>query len=399
MSSYSALAASLINAPQSRVSLHGAAKLEMMRKYASVIFGRAALELPSIIVAGTKGKGSTCAVADAVLRANGLKNGLFTSPHLVTPRERIKIGGVPIPEEVYVETFEKLKSILGRHKMEMPPFFALHALMAGMLFGDGGVESAVIECGVGGRFDWTKIFDPTVTGITRLEYDHIETLGSTPRSISWHKFGVCTSRSVNLTIEQHGEFAVMLAKHVKDAGLNIRIVRPEYHGPMGLRGPCAEENTALGVELARELCKILGHRNFDPTEGAKRADIAGRFHEIDSGGIKWLLDGAHTSESVIHCAEWYDSLRRNSQQDVLLCSTTKKRNPSVILAPLLGQRQWRRIIYVKSYTEHSRLPGADEVKDLETAIRVAKEAGPKAVLATGSLHLIGDIMKSLGWSP
>ena len=399
MKGYSTLAAALINAPQSKVPLHGKAKLEAMGEYARAVFGRSVLELPSIVVAGTKGKGSTCAVADAVLRANGLRNGLFTSPHLVTPRERIRIGGAPISEEVYVDTFYKLKTILERHKLEMPPFFALHTLMAGMLFSDGKVETAVIECGVGGRFDWTKIFDPTVTGITRLEYDHIESLGSTPRSIAWHKFGVCTERSVNFTIQQHGDFEKALTSHVRSSGLKMNIVKPEYRGLMGLRGPCAEENTAMGVAVARALYEVLGRTGFDAAAGAKAADIAGRFYEMNAGGMKWLLDGAHTTESVIHCAEWYDSLRRDSTSDVLLCSTTKKRNPSAILAPLLNGRNWKKIIYVSSYGDYDRLAHAHQAKDLAEAISVAKQATPKAVLATGSLHFIGDIMKALGWKP
>lgn len=397
MSEYERLVSSLVNAPMSGFKARGMEKLQVIAKYSEALFG-GKIHVPSIVVAGTKGKGSTCTVAESVLRANRIRTGLYTSPHLTTPRERICINGRAISERLYMDAYDHIQIQLKRNGLPVPPFFAMHTLMAGLLYCDGSIDAAVIECGVGGRFDWTKIFNPTVTGITKLEYEHTESLGNTPREISWHKFGVCTQTSRNFTIPQQKDFGDELALHSKNSGINITTIAPKYAGSMGLIGPCAEENTALGIALARSLCESLKIENFDPSKGAAQAAIAGRFHQMKKQGITWLLDGAHTTESILHCTSWYDSLKRQDTNDCLICATTKKRNPEQILAPLLNKK-WKRAIYIDSYSKNKKPFACETAHSIEEALTLAKGANPEAVLVTGSLHLVGDFMKMLGWKP
>jgi folylpolyglutamate synthase len=398
MTGYEALVAQLISRPISAEQPPPDEKLAQIAVYARALFG-GKISIPSIVVSGTKGKGSTCTVADSVLRHNGLRTGLFTSPHLTTPRERIRVNGRAISEAQYVETYHCLDNLLKQNSLQMPPFFALHTLMAGIIFSRAGIDGAVIECGVGGRYDWTKIFEPRVTGITSLGYDHLATLGTTPSSISWHKFGICTEKSLNFTTPQQPDFQLALMDHVAKTGIPITTIEPRYAGLMGLRGPCAEENSAVGARLAQALADVIGRRPFEVAPGVKAADIGGRFQSLHARGVDWLLDGAHTLESVTFCNQWYEGQHRDASCDVLLCATTKGRDPKVILAPLFAGKKWKEAIWVRPYHDIPPPEGYWVASDLPAAIARAISHRPGSVLVTGSLYLVGDLLKELNWRP
>jgi folylpolyglutamate synthase len=397
MSVYESLVQKLITVPSSLSPPRSADKLALIANYAKALFG-GTIHIPSIIVAGTKGKGSTCAVADSVLRHNNLKTGLFTSPHLATPRERIRINGGPISESQYLDAYHRCQSLLTQHHLPTPPFFALHTLMAGLIFTDSHLDAAVIECGIGGRYDWTKLFVPDIAGITNLGYDHLSVLGDTPESISWHKFGVCTSTTANFTTTQSPDFDSALAAHSDRSGLKLTVVPPVYNGRMGLRGPTAECNSALGAALAIGLGNRIG-RPITVESGVAAAEIAGRYHSFLSNNIEWLLDGAHTAESVECCCEWYESMNRDMSQDVLMCATTKDRQPQELLARLVNGRWWKKIVWVNGYRPDAMVEGAVSAENLEHALRLVRAQRPRGVLVTGSLHLVGDTLKLLGWRP
>jgi folylpolyglutamate synthase len=152
-----------------------------------------------IHVAGTKGKGSTCSYTERILRNAGLKTGLFTSPHLVQVRERIRINGVPISEPLFVrylqETWDKLSDIdlIGGEEStnRMPTYFRFLTLMAFHAFLQEKVDVAVIEVGIGGLFDATNVIDrPIVCAITSLGLDHVKLLGNSLTLIARHKAGI-----------------------------------------------------------------------------------------------------------------------------------------------------------------------------------------------------------------
>jgi folylpolyglutamate synthase len=398
MTTYEKLVAQLIAKPPSPTSLTGIEKLSQIAHYGQILFG-GAITIPSVVISGTKGKGSTCSVTESILRHNGLKTGLFTSPHLTTPRERIRINGLAISEAEYVDLYHYVEHLLTKKSLPTLPFFAFHTLMAGIIFRESHVKAAVIECGVGGRYDWTKLFKPKVTGITSLGYDHLDSLGTTPRSISWPKSGICTKTSRNFTTVQDPDFDRELKDHSIQAGIPINTVQPYYTGQMGLRGPCAEENSAVGIALASALAEEIQWRPFTATCGVKEADIGGRFHCLRAKGVDWLLDGAHTLESVQFCNQWYESKQRDPSGDVLLCATTKQRDPLVILAPLMAGKKWKNVIWVQKYNSEIGFKQSIVVEDLPAAIQRAIAEKPGSVLVTGSLHLVGDLLKELGWKP
>ena len=141
---------------------------------------------PTLHVAGTKGKGSTCAFAASILRAAGLRVGLYTSPHLITFRERFRINGRPIPEE-------KLAEVVGRIQPNAAPdltFFEVTTACAFLYFAQERVDAAVVEVGLGGRLDATNLLMPEVTVITPISLDHMDKLGDTVEAIAREKAGI-----------------------------------------------------------------------------------------------------------------------------------------------------------------------------------------------------------------
>lgn len=151
-------------------------------------------KLKFVHVAGTKGKGTTCAFTESILRGQGLKTGFFTSPHLVSPCERIRINGKPISEEKFEEYFdfcyENLHNSGKEEHLRELSFFKMTFLMSLKCFLEEKVDVAIIEVGIGGRFDFTNLITPEVCGITLIEFDHVITLGNTISSIAHHKAGI-----------------------------------------------------------------------------------------------------------------------------------------------------------------------------------------------------------------
>lgn len=381
----------MVRAPHSGLQFTHEEKLKYSLNYVNCLFG-GKIGLPSVVVAGTKGKGSTCSVIESVLRHNGFKTGLFTSPHLVSPRERIKINGKSINGEMYVSIYQELEKCLKGCSLKMPPFFGVQTLMAAMAFTSNPIDVAVIECGIGGRFDWTQVFSPSVSVVTHLEYDHVELLGRTADSIAWHKAGVFKPNIPALSPIQNHEFFVPLQKYSKQQGANLRIVEPYYQGEMGLRGPTAMENTSLGIEASIEIGKIF-QKEIDPTQGARTVDILGRYQTVFKDNINWMLDGAHSKESLLSCYRWYTQNRKNSSSDVLLCAMTKSRDSETLLSPFFSL-PFKEKIFVKSY---GLMPGSNLKisNNLKESISYAKSLNPHSVLVTGSLHLVGDTMRRL----
>jgi dihydrofolate synthase/folylpolyglutamate synthase len=144
---------------------------------------------PSVVIAGTKGKGSTCALLESILRAAGYRTGLFTSPHLHSWRERIQVDRVLIAQHEVVAAVERLKPIVARLQ-DQPTVFELATAIALRYFADREIEIAVLEVGLGGRYDTVNVVVPRVSAITPISYDHMAVLGNTLAEIASAKAGI-----------------------------------------------------------------------------------------------------------------------------------------------------------------------------------------------------------------
>ena len=195
------------------------------------LFGHPEKKFAYIHVAGTNGKGSVCAFLDSMLRMAGKKTGLFTSPHLITTTERMKINGQNISEEAFTEIFEELLHVVKvREKAGHlhPTYFEWLYLMAMIWFGRQGIEYGIIETGLGGRLDATNhIAQPVLTIITSISYDHMEILGSTLTEIAGEKAGILKAGVPVICDGSEPEAVAVIRQKAALLHCPLKVIEPE----------------------------------------------------------------------------------------------------------------------------------------------------------------------------
>ncbi|XP_023346153.1 folylpolyglutamate synthase, mitochondrial isoform X2 [Eurytemora carolleeae] len=331
--------------------------------------------IKTIHVSGTKGKGSTCAFCESILRHHGLRTGFYSSPHLVSATERVRLDGLPIHKEKFTEYFWIVynKVCRGRLSEDRPPYFQFLTILAFYIFWREAVEVAIIEVGIGGEYDCTNIIrNPVVTGITALGLDHTNILGNYISEIAWHKAGIM-KRGVTTYIDGDQPEAALkkIEERGKEKGADVSIVPflDEYgwgRFPMilGLHGQVQQRNASLALALSRHFLSTLlkeptpavlletgvGISTVQPFNiraedalGLLLTDWPGRNQLIQQGRINYLLDGAHTEESIKACRSWFNvaskRLVTNSTEKIfkiMVFNTSGDRDPRVLLQPFLN---------------------------------------------------------------
>jgi len=256
---------------------------------------------PSVQIAGTNGKGSTAVMLDSICRTAGIKSGLYTSPHLVSITERIKVSGVEITREDFAACAtvvrEVSEQLLTKKQIEaLPTFFEHITAIALLAFRNARVELAILETGLGGRLDSTTAANARIVGIMSIAFDHEEYLGNTIESIAAEKAAII----------RPGVRAV-IARQYEPAALDVLLKRCEQVGVtpvlaesvatdgivLGLRGQHQKDNAAVAIKLA-ELLRTEGFAISDSAivDGLKTANHAARL-ELIPHKPSFLIDGAH----------------------------------------------------------------------------------------------------------
>lgn len=306
-----------------------------------------------IHIAGTKGKGSTCAFISSILsqylptpsspesesQPKLHKVGLFTSPHLRFVRERIQINNTPLTEEQFAryffETWDRLESAAVARDEDpkgpgsKPVYFRYLTLMAFHTYMCEGVDAAVIECGIGGEYDSTNILDkPVVTGITSLGIDHVAILGGTIGEIAWHKAGIMKPGAAACTAPQAPEAMKVLQDRAREKGVDLQIAtgHPQLQPgspdaiPLGLSGDIQYKNAELATSICANFLRARGFPDIPspsdlPTSplpepfirGLETVKLGGRCEKRIEGNIAWHIDGGHTLDSIEETGKWYSS--------------------------------------------------------------------------------------------
>jgi dihydrofolate synthase/folylpolyglutamate synthase len=250
-------------------------------------------------VAGTNGKGSTCAMIEAGLRAAGVRTGLFTSPHLVEPTERIQIEGTPVTPDQFQQAFQVVHDCAERLDLDChPTYFETVTAMAFWLFRELAVETAVVETGLGGRLDATNVVEPVLTVITPIDFDHEAYLGHTIEAIAGEKAGILKPGVLAVFAKQRPEAEAVL--NARAAQLGVQVTRAEEFEIRDL------EIDSRGSRFSGIVCPLAGEHQVD---NAVTAALALRALGASTDGIamtQWpgrleyvapnpdiLLDGAH----------------------------------------------------------------------------------------------------------
>lgn len=348
-----------------------------------------------IHVAGTNGKGSTCAFIDSLARSHGMRTGLFTSPHLVDFRERFRVNGEMISEEETARYLTEIRSLVSEWE-DHPTFFEL-ALALGMKFFRGsGCELIVLETGMGGRLDATTAVPADVCVLTPIAMDHAEWLGETLAEIAGEKAGIIVSDAPVVSALQDEAAARVICQRANRMRSSLTVVDKAVEGyRVGLAGVHQRENAALALESLLQLGVEL---RFDSVkEGLAHLEWAGRFEVICESPLT-VIDGAHNPHAAeILVQTWreqygdvkpvviFGAIESKDLRGVLAC--VSELAEKIIFTPIDSPRtlQFEELQEFEAL-ERVTLLQADHLKD---AVSVALQEN-LPILITGSLYLLGE---------
>lgn len=377
---------------------------------------------PLVQVGGTNGKGSVAAMLATMLKAAGRRVGLYTSPHLVSFRERIRVNGEAIPEDRIVDGVEALGTLIARLNATM---FEATTALALDHFAREAVDLAVLEVGLGGRLDATTVGTPSVTVLTRIDLDHEAYLGATLGEIATEKAAIIRG-GLALVAAQAPEAASVISRRADEVAVPLLLEGRDLHvtvksrtlesqrlagrGPdwaiddlvLSLLGTFQPGNALLAVAAAR----ALGVAEPAMRDGLERVRWPGRFHVIGRDP-RFVLDGAHNPGAARALAA---SLREFfTPEDVtLVVGILRDKNASEIFRALASVAG--RVILTRSSS-----PRAADPEDLRAHIppavfgsvetapspsraleMAARPVSTPIICVTGSLTLVGDVLRSLG---
>ena len=267
---------------------------------------------PLIVVGGTNGKGSTCAILESILHLAGYRVGCYTSPHFLRYNERVRVGRVELPDAALVTAFGEVERM--RDDVELT-YFEYGTLAALWLFAEQRVDVAVLEVGLGGRLDAVNAFDADCAVVTAVDIDHVDYLGVDREAIGAEKAGifragrpaVCSDPSPPERLVRHAaEVGAGLLRIGQDFGAKVQGKHWQYWGPRGrrsalphpvLRGACQLENAAAAITALECLRERLPVTMNDIRQGLLQAELPGRF-QVMPGRPPVILDVAHNPHAA-----------------------------------------------------------------------------------------------------
>jgi len=365
---------------------------------------------PSTLVGGTNGKGSVAAMLDAMVSASGLRTGLYTSPHLVRPSERIRIAGEDIPDSEFHRVLGVVRAAcergladgrLGAH----PSFFEVMTASALCAFRDAHVDAAVLEVGLGGRLDATNATEPLVSTIVTVSLDHLETLGTTLEAIAGEKAGIVRAGRPLVSGVVQPEVIAVLRSRCDAIGATWIDAR-ETQLPSGVRltldGTHQRDNARVAVATFQAFSRALGRApdSRSARQGLETARWPGRL-QLVPGAPSILLDGAHNAAGAEALAA-HLALRGGPKPILLFAAMADKDLPG-ILGPLVPhvasvvttQPGVTRAADSKDVAAAARalgLPAGAEPDPARAFEKARALAGPGGlVLVAGSLYLVGAV--------
>jgi dihydrofolate synthase/folylpolyglutamate synthase len=407
-------------------------------------------KFPGILIAGTNGKGSTAATLASILRASGLRTGLYTSPHLVRINERIRISG----SEISDDDFALLHDVVDRTAERLveegelpwhPSFFEMLTAIAFEYFAQNKVEIAVLEVGMGGRLDATNVIKPRVSVITDISLDHQKFLGNTVTEIAGEKAGIIRPGGVVVTLPQQPAANDVIGNTILELGAQgvsaVPYVPPVSPGsdeyptrtpesaaeclasryPLQVMGKQISVETPLvgrhqlrNIALAIATAEVLSHQGFPITpetieRGIRETRWPGRFQVMPAQGTapEYIFDVAHNPAGAWALRSTLSACYEDRPLTFVFGAMRDKAIGEIaeILFPLAA-----RVIATRADNPRSATP--DEIReaaartatDIEDAIdvtsaldRACSLAGPRGIVViTGSIYIVGEAMRVLG---
>jgi dihydrofolate synthase / folylpolyglutamate synthase len=355
-------------------------------------------------VAGTNGKGSVCAMLDSICRAAGYRTALFTSPHLVTFRERIQVNGELIPEEDVARGLTTIRALVADWDPH-PTFFEIVTALALVHFRDAAVDLVVLETGMGGRLDSTNATEPIVSVLTPIDYDHQKWLGNSLTEIAGEKAGIIKARTPVVSAAQPAEAVAVIRARAAERESPLEFVsEPFTRFPVALLGAHQKENAALAV-AALHAAKI------EVDDAALERGLAtvhwpARFQRWDE---RTIIDGAHNPAGARSLTASWREIFGDQRASVILALLSDKDVGAfcaaltpVVKRFLLPAIRCERALRPEQLrlTISQALPSLPLIPypTLVEAWAAAREE-EEPILITGSLHFAGEALAFLQGEP
>lgn len=413
----------------------GGFRLERMEALLELL-GRPERACPAVHVAGTKGKGTTCAALASLLDACGLRVGLYTSPHLVSLRERIRLGAAPAPDALWLDAARRVLPAAGElgDSGDPPTFFEVTTALAFEVYRAAGADLVVLETGLGGRVDATNVVRPVAVAITRIARDHVAVLGADTAAIAREKAGVIKAgvpvvaapvdpAAIEVVRARAGELGApleLLGRELEREVLSAAPLRARLTTPRGSRevatplvGAALADDLLLAVAGAEHALAALGRGGLGDAavaRGLGRLRWRGRFDRVQPpGGPLVVVDAAHDEASARALVAAWDAAFPGVRPVLLLGVSADKDLPAI--AGALGPAV-REAFCCRAGSPRAAAP--ERLVELLVAAGAPAEAveeGPAVafaraaaradelgvpLLATGSIFLAGDVLALLG---
>ena len=382
-----------------------------------------------IHVAGTNGKGSTCAFLTSIFREAGYSCGLFTSPHLVVINERFQINEKNIDNQAFMSAFEKVKALADELVAEgsyHPTYFEMLFLMGMVIFAEAGVDYVMLETGLGGRLDaTTAVEDPAACVITSISFDHMQYLGNTIAEIAGEKAGIIVPGVPVIYDGNNPEAAKVIRKQAEALGSpyyevkkeNTEILRNtsagidfcmenEYYGNTAFSIPFIAGyqvmNAALALKTAEVIKDVVNLPKDSVLRGLRETRWQGRMETVLPGVI---VDGAHNEDGVEKFVETAEHFQKDYPL-TLLFSAVDDKDYTDMIRTVAGRIRFQHVI-VTQVGGYRKVPAeqladifrkegclcAESCEDVESSFRRALEyRGKEGMLfCVGSLYLVGEI--------
>jgi dihydrofolate synthase/folylpolyglutamate synthase len=385
--------------------------LENTRKLATLA-GNPQEKLSFIHVAGTNGKGSTCAMLESIYRAAGLRVGLFTSPHLVSFRERIQVNRQLIPENELIRLVEEIQPLLKEFSTDNhPTMFEVVTVLALNFFSEQNCDLVIWETGLGGRLDATNIVTPLASVITNIGLDHQQWLGDTLEKIAAEKAGIIKPGVPAITAVENPEALAVIEKVAKEKNAPMTKLNSEFtihNSELSLLGEHQKKNAALACGVVEVLQKTIPVAENQVSAGLAKVEWAGRLQLIQKpNGQKVLLDGAHNLDGAKALRASLDKYFVAARPVLIFGALDDKNWPDIcqVLAPLAAKIFTVLVASARAADAHelaaafvSTHPAGTVVAcdNLEHALTLNKDEA--FVVITGSLYLVGEALEQLGFS-
>jgi dihydrofolate synthase/folylpolyglutamate synthase len=388
--------------------------------------GNPHLSFKSVLIAGTNGKGSTASTLASILTAGGRRIGLYTSPHLEKPNERIRVDREEIADEdfarLYFRVHDTAQEFVLRGRLpQLPSYFEILTALAFLYFREKQIDIAVLEVGMGGRLDATNTVEPMVSIMTDISLDHMEWLGPTITAIAREKAGILRRGGTMITLPQHPEANQVLGEVATELGVRGLSAVP-YLPATPAAGPYQVEALGEMIELNSPLTGAHQHRNLALAiaaavelrdahgialtpkaieEGIRKTRWPGRMERIHRGAVDWILDVAHNPAGAWALRAALRNVLGDEQRRTLIFSCLRDKpvaEMAQILFPIFEQVivapiHTARAASVEELVSAAKATGTPAVvaESVRNALRMAEErSGGGVVVISGSVYLVGE---------